>query len=96
MIEHLQDIGYDAVDVDALLPLDYRGFIPAEIITKTLGIKKIVCEQSSTLLNMSNLEGMELIADVKVFEAALERGGVVYERLTTINEHLQSPIKIVS
>lgn len=93
--DYCRNNGYEVIDIDQLLPEQFQGIIPVEILIKPLGIKKIFAEVSGALINLSHIDDLEVTMDYSDFSllrSKTEQGFI--KQFIRLNEHLHIPFKI--
>ena len=95
IVRLLNEIGIKSVIFDDIISKDLVGNIPAEILIKYFSIKKIVCECSATVCNISNKKEIEKIVDFSCTENFELRNGQHHQKFEKINKFLENKIKII-
>jgi len=94
--DSLRAYGFHSLNIDDLLPGDYQGHLPVEIIAIALGIKKIVAEASAALWNLASIDNVEVIADPVVFDGQFNRKFCSHSFCERMNLISKYEVKILS
>jgi hypothetical protein len=94
--QKLRAHGFSSMNVDDLLPSEYRGEIPVEIIVMALGIKKLVSECSASMWNLVSVSDVEVVADPFVFDGPLDRKSRLKYYAESVNLNSKREVKILT